>query len=181
MFQPAISGHDIYVPGVGGTVFRVDKDTGESEGRVNPFSSIDPNRYVAGGLAVAPDGAVIYNVIGLDSQLASTGAWLVHVEPEGGASRVDFATLVPDAPAAGGACQVAFPSDQRPWPPSPTAVPPTVPCGPQRPGINAIPAIAPDGTIYTVSRAHVADRYGVSRRRSIPISRRPGARRCAAS
>ena len=34
-------------------------------GRVNPFGDIDPNRYVAGGLAVAPDGAVLYDVLGL--------------------------------------------------------------------------------------------------------------------
>jgi hypothetical protein len=162
VFQPAISGHDIYVPGLGGTVFRVDKDTGISEGRVNPFTGLDPNRYVAGGLAVAPDGAVIYNVIGLPSsepRLSTTGAWLVRVEHEGAASRVDFATLVSGAPAADDPCQVSFSPDLRPWPPSPTAVPPTVPCGAQRPGINVIPAIAPDGTIYTLSRAHVVDRY----------------------
>src|SRR5438093_8469193 len=32
-------------------------------------------------------------------------------------------------------------------------------CGSQRPGINVAPAIAPDGTIYTVSRAHLRTRY----------------------
>ena len=161
VFQPAISGHDIYVPGLGGTVFRVDKDTGRSEGRVNPFTSVDPDRYVAGGLAVAPDGAVVYNVLGIDAAdpRAADGAWLVRVEPEGGASRVDFSALVPGAPAPDAPCQVSFPGDQRPWPPTPAAVAPTIPCGPQRPGINGVPAIAPDGTIYTVSRAHFADRY----------------------
>jgi outer membrane protein assembly factor BamB len=29
----------------------------------------------------------------------------------------------------------------------------------QRPGLNTVPAIAPDGTIYTLSRAHFNDRY----------------------
>src|SRR5206468_12029728 len=42
----------------------------------------------------------------------------------------------------------------------PDAVVPTGPCGTQRPGINVAPAIAPDGTIYTVSRAHFRTRYG---------------------
>ena len=105
---------------------------------------------------------MLYNVIGLgaDPGIEPTGAWLVRVEPEGGATRVDFATLVPDAPAPDDACnQFSFRADERPWPPSPTAVPPSTPCGPQRPGINVIPAIAPDGTIYTLSRAHHADRY----------------------
>jgi hypothetical protein len=33
-------------------------------------------------------------------------------------------------------------------------------CGAQRPGLNVAPAVAPDGTIFTVSRAHLADRHG---------------------
>jgi hypothetical protein len=161
VFQPAISGHDLYVPGLGGTVFRVNTATGESEARVNPFSSIDPNRYVAGGLAVAPDGAVIYNVLGLDTSdpIGTTGGWLVRVEPEGGATRVDYAALVSGAPGASENCESAFSRDQLPWPPSPNATPPTIPCGAQRPGINTVPAIGPDGTIYTLSRAHFSDRY----------------------
>jgi len=162
VFQPALSGHDLYVPGLGGTVFRVNTDNGESEARVNPFSTIDPDRYVAGGLAVAPDGAVIYNVLGLDTSdpIGTTGGWLVRVEPEGAATRVDYAALVSGAPSESADCESAFSRDQRPWPPSPSAEPPTIPCGAQRPGINTVPAIAPDGTIYTLSRAHFNDRYG---------------------
>lgn len=160
VFQPAISGHDIYVPGLGGTVFRVDTATGVSEGRVNPFATVDPNVFVAGGLAVAPDGAVIYDTVTLSgAEHSATGAWLVRVEPEGGASRVDFATLVPGAPAATDPCEGSFSRDERPWPPTPTSVPRSFPCGSQRPGINAVPAIAPDGTIYTLSRANFIDRY----------------------
>jgi hypothetical protein len=162
VFRPAISGHDIYSPGLGGTVFRVARETGISEGRVNPFANLDPTRYVAGGLAVAPDGDVLYNAIDLPANPEDDveGAWLVHVEHEGGATRVPFSDLVPGAPDADDPCESTFTPDQRPWPPSPTAVAPTIPCGSQRPGINVVPAIAPDGTIYTVSRAHRADRYG---------------------
>jgi hypothetical protein len=161
VFQPAISGHDLYVPGLGGTVFRVDASNGISEERVNPFSSVDPNRYVAGGLAVAPDGAVIYNVIALSgtNPIGTTGGWLVRVEPEAEATRVAYAALVPGAPSQDDACEGVFARDDRPWPPSPTATPPSFPCGAQRPGINGVPAIAPDGTIYTLSRAHFNDRY----------------------
>jgi outer membrane protein assembly factor BamB len=46
-----------------------------------------------------------------------------------------------------------------PWPPSPSAQPPLIACGGQRPGLNIAPAIGLDGTIYTGSRAHRADRY----------------------
>ena len=33
-----------------------------------------------------------------------------------------------------------------PWPPSPDAVPSNAPCGSQRPGVNVVPAIAPEHT-----------------------------------
>src|SRR5262249_5623475 len=143
VFQPAISGHDLYVPGLGGTVFRVNTATGQSEARVNPFPSVDPGRYVAGGLAVAPDGALIYNVLAISGSnpVQSDGSWLVRVEPEGGATRVDYATLVPGAPAANDSCEGEFGEGDLPWPPTPTAMPPSFPCGAQRPGINSVPAI----------------------------------------
>jgi len=44
--------------------------------------------------------------------------------------------------------------------PKPTAIPPTVTCGLQRAAINIAPAIGPDGTIYSVTRAHFISRYG---------------------
>jgi hypothetical protein len=160
MFQPALSGDAIWVPGLGGTVIRVSKETGAAAGRINPFPNVDPSRYVAGGLAVGPDGSVVYDVLTpIDDFNPTAQGWLVRIAPGGAVSLADFATLVPQAPAATDPCQLSFASSQRPWPPSPDAVPPTFPCGPQRPGINVVPAIAPDGTIYTMSRANNADRY----------------------
>ena len=163
VFQAALSGDSIYVPGLGGTVHRVSKDTGAEIERLNPFPNLDPRRYVAGGLAVAPDGSVVYDAVAYDAAdptQAILGAWLVRVSAGGHTALADFQTLIPGAPGAGDACQQSFASNQRPWPPSNTATPPTTPCGAQRPGTNVVPAIAPDGTIYTVSRAHGADRYG---------------------
>ncbi len=163
VFLPALAGDSIYVPGLGGTVHRVSKATGLSRGRINPFADVDPARYVAGGLAVAPDGGIVYTAIGLsvpDPGSDATGAWLVRIAPGGtGLSKIDFGSLVAGAPAPQDSCQMSFPRSERPWPPSPTAVPPSAPCGSQRPGINVVPAIAPDGTIYTLSRAHANDRY----------------------
>jgi outer membrane protein assembly factor BamB len=37
---------------------------------------------------------------------------------------------------------------------------PPIPCGSLRAGLNIAPAIADDGTIYTVARAHLAARWG---------------------
>ncbi len=160
VFEPALSGDDVWIPGLGGTVFRVSRETGALRTRVNPFPSMDTGLYVAGGLAVAPDGSIVYDVFEPVNDFNPLAhGWLVRVAPDGTPGKVDFAALVPQAPAATDACQIAFASSQRPWPPSPSAVPPTVACGPQRPGINVVPAIAPDGTIYTMSRADNADRY----------------------
>ena len=84
----------------------------------------------------------------------------MKVTPADAASIATYASLVPGAPAAGAVnCAGTFfdlvpPRPAFPWPPYSTAVPPTEPCGSQRPGVNVAPAIAADGTIYTVSRAH---------------------------
>ncbi len=161
VFLPALAGDSVYVPGLGGTVHRVSRATGIASARINPFAAVDPSVYVAGGLAAAPDGGILYDAVGLaaDPLEPITGAWLVRIAPGGAASAADFATLVPGAPAATDLCQGTFIPDQRPWPPAPDAVPPSAPCGAQRPGINVVPAVAPDGTIYTLSRAHANSRY----------------------
>jgi len=44
--------------------------------------------------------------------------------------KASFTDLVPDAPTS---CIGTFSLDQLPWPPSPTAVPPSEPCGAKRP------------------------------------------------
>ncbi len=103
---PAISGHDVYVPGLGGTVHRVATETGISEGRINPFTNVDPTRYVAGGLGVAPDGSIVYNVIDLPTSEEADveGAWLVKVGHESDEpSRVSYSTLVPGGAVGVGA------------------------------------------------------------------------------
>jgi outer membrane protein assembly factor BamB len=162
VFQPALAGGFVYVPGAGGSVFRLDRSTGNRIARVSPFGTVDPVTFVAGGLAADAFGNVFYNAIRLKPQNPwdsdVVGAWLVRVGAGGSATLVAFSTLVPDAPAASAQCENTFTQDL-PWPPSPTAVPPTAPCGSQRPGLNAVPAVSPEGTVYTVSRAHRNGRY----------------------
>jgi hypothetical protein len=166
VFQPALANGHIYLPGAGGSVFELDKTTGDLVAHVDPFSG-DRSTYVAGPLTADPQGNGLYNAIRLDPAAADPwqadvlGAWLVKVTPGGVAARVDYAALVSTAPAADATtCQLQFSTADLPWPPSPDAVAPTGTCGAQRPGVNVAPAVAPDGTIYTVSRAHFADRHG---------------------
>jgi hypothetical protein len=47
-----------------------------------------------------------------------------------------------------------------PWPPAVDAVAPGSACGSQRPALNAAPAVAADGTVYVISRAHLNAAYG---------------------
>lgn len=169
VFHPALANGDVYVPGAGGTVWKVNESTGQSVSHINPFSGmpITPaNTYVSGPLTADDNGNIYYNVIELNpngnpwSQNDVAGAWLVKILPNDSTATVTFAVLVPNAPpgnsthCAGTFFNLDDNGRSLPWPPSPIAMPPTERCGSQRPGVNVAPAVAPDGTVYTVSVAH---------------------------
>ncbi len=164
----------IYVPGAGGTVWKITQATGSWVTHIDPFSGMNgvtsADTYVAGPLTADSAGNIYYNVIELANPSAGDpwqtdiqGAWLVKITPGDVASVLPFSALVPAAPAGTATtCPGQFgSSNSLPWPPSnvvgTTQQPPTVLCGSQRPGLNIAPAVAPDGTIYTVSRAHFDD------------------------
>lgn len=173
MFQPALAGGFLYLPGGGGTVLQVNAGNGTLRRRINPFGTVrHDNAYVTGGITTDRQGNVYYNVIELDPAApwtADARGWLVKARANGKAAMVSYSSLVPDAPAADSLCYLTFnaasPQPDRPWPPPPSAGggparPPQVPCLSQRPGVNVTPAVAPNGIIYTVSRAHSAPNYG---------------------
>ena len=172
MFQPALSAKLVYVPGAGGTIYKLDKRKGRVEARINPFgTTIDPDTYVAGGLTIDASGNVYYNVLRLDPVIPVLGdaeGWLVKVSRRDEVSMVAYRNLIPGAPAADDLCFLTFASlgvqPARPWPPPPNpdgsqALPPLARCSSQRPAVNVTPAIGPDGTIFTVSRAHRLGSY----------------------
>jgi hypothetical protein len=162
VFHAALAGAYLVVPGAGGAVHVVARADGSLVDTVNPFderAAPDPSTFVAGPLTVASDGSVYYDALSLDPDHPWTAdvaaAWLVRIAPDGTPSKVPFSKLVPDAPT-GAACSGVFTKAELPWPPSTTAKPPLVLCGSPRPGLNVAPAVAPDGTVYTVARAHFA-------------------------
>ena len=164
VYHPVLAGNFIYIPEAGGTVAKVNTNNGSVAATINPFGATkDMNIFVAGPLSADKNGNVYYNAIKLSSGRPwdddVVDSWLVKIASNGTASKVRFATLTPDAPAGTDQCIVGFPNSQLPWPPSPNAAPPTDFCGSQRPGINVAPAIASNGTIYTVSRGHFVTRY----------------------
>jgi hypothetical protein len=163
VFHPALGNGYLYVPGAAGTIWKVDKANGKSVSRINPFGkSMDPaTTFVSGPLTPDEKGRVYYNVIQLNikgnpwNKNDVVNAWLVKVMPDDEASTVTYAKLVRDAPPGDSKkCPGVFTNQRLPWPPSPHAIPPTQLCGSQRPPVNLAPAVAPDGTIYTVSGAH---------------------------
>jgi hypothetical protein len=168
VFHPVDANNFIYVPGAGGSVWKIDKTAGTATSHIMPtFSGLNTNNatpFVAGPLTADASGNIYYNVIALANQGApwdvedAAGAWLVKIAPSDAATTASFASLVPGAPAGGAvACPDHFHtnSDPLPWPPTLAATPGQTVCGSQRPGINIAPAVAADGTIYTVSRAHL--------------------------
>ena len=170
VFHSALSGDFIYVPGAGGTLFKIDRESGKVRARVNPFgTTIDPNTYVAGPISVDARGNVYYNALTLAPSRPQfsdpQGSWLVKVSPHGTSTTVAYTTLVPDGPKPTDACTIGYDPSIYPGPlpplnPDGSVVPPaTFRCGSQRPNLNIAPAIAPDGTIYVVSRAHINGSY----------------------
>ncbi len=174
VYHAALANGFIYDPGGFGTIFKLDKATGSVVARINPFDSLDSNTFTVSPLTADTDGNIYYNVVRItggtvtDSFYArdAVASWLVKVAPNDTVTKVSYDALLRSAtiigepvPAQTDQCKVQFPRSQLPWPPSPDAVPPTTRCGSQRAALNVAPAIAPDRTIYTVSRGHFVTRY----------------------
>jgi outer membrane protein assembly factor BamB len=168
VFHAVLEGNFVYVPGFGGGVIKLNRLDGSIVTRINPFpagNGSSANVFVAGPLVADSAGNIYYNAIQLDLSAGlpfSTdvrGGWLVKITPDDRAAVATFASLTVGAPRPSDQCLNGFTVNQLPWPPAPNATPNSSACGSQRPGINVAPAVAPDGSIYTVSRAHFNSSY----------------------
>ena len=174
VYHAVLANGFLYDPGAGGTIFKINKSNGSVVKRINPFgSTVNPNTFTASPLSTDGNGNIFYNVIQVTQNNPTgwlsddvVGSWLVKVAPDDSVSMVSYRTLLSQAvingeavPAANGRCNVQFSGKFLPWPPQPNSNPPTTACGSQRAAMNKAPAIAPDGTIYTVSKAHLVTRY----------------------
>ena len=166
VYHAVLANGFVYDPGAGGTIFKLDKATGAAITRINPFGTlIDAHTYTVSPISVDAAGNLYYNVLKLKDngsfyQNDAVDSWLVKVAPDDSIQTVSYTGLNPRAPAPTDLCYNVFGESQLPWPPSPDAIPGQVTCGLQRVAINIAPAIAPDGTIYSVTRAHFISRHG---------------------
>jgi outer membrane protein assembly factor BamB len=160
VFHAALVGDYVYLPAFGGSIAKVAKSDGHLVARIKPFgSTLDPDTYVTGPLTADAAGNVYYNALKLDHDnpwdVNPPASYLVKVSPNGSTRTATIASLTQGAPGAGDPCRGVFRLADLPWPPSPDAVPNPVICGVQRVPVNSAPAIAPDGTIYIVTTAHL--------------------------
>jgi outer membrane protein assembly factor BamB len=175
VFHGVLANGYVYVPGAGGTIFKLRTSDGSVVSRINPFPTLDPTIIVAGVLSADSAGNIYYNAIQQFNR--GTGgsfyahdivdSWLVKVSAQDVTAKVSYSVLTAataanslPAPQPRDDCLGVFDVKQLPWPPSPDAVPPSFACGHMRPALNAAPAIAPDGTIYTVTRLQLGDGTG---------------------
>lgn len=164
VFHAALGNAVVYLPGASGSVIVLNKANGAFIQRFAPFGT-DPNTYESGPITVDAGGNLYYNAIQVVTTNGfygndATNSWLVKITPAGVVTTAAYQSLTSsEAPSSDSQCVTSFATSQLPWPPSTTATPQTITCGSQRAGLNVSPAVAPDGTIYTVSRAHFNDRY----------------------
>jgi hypothetical protein len=167
VFHGVSAGGFLYVPGAGGRVYKLDKGAGTLLNTISPFGAVDPNTFVASPLSADDSGNVYYNALKMTDTNALVDSWLVRIGSDDSVSTARYTDLISDAPTT---CVTQFSYALTPLPPGPPGTGPTAaadpnrlpasaPCGAQRPGVNVTPAIAPDGTIYTASRAHRNSRY----------------------
>ena len=177
VYHAVLTRSAIWVPGFGGSVFKLGRSSGAGP-QINPFvGDLDPNKYTVGPLSADSSGNIYYNVMQLDGTakdpwvIDTPNSWLVKVTAAGAATAVPWASLLPATdtegnpiPSGTSPCNFRYSTLNLPWPVlnadgSPAPVP-QITCGSQRPPVNTAPAIGPDGTIFDISRAALDDYYG---------------------
>lgn len=172
VYHAVLANGFLYDPGVGGSIFKVNKNDGSVLKRIVPASfltpdgTLDAHTFTVSPLTADLNGNIYYNVLKLQStgnfyHTDAVDSWLVKVEPNDSIHFESYTTLLRGrVPAATDPCYGTFSTTVLPWPPAADAIPGQITCGLERVALNIAPAIATDGTIYSVTRAHFISRYG---------------------
>src|SRR5262245_15008048 len=93
VFHPALANGALYVPGKGGTLWKVNKSTGNGT-RINPFSNMSNDRFVTSPLTVDSQGRILYTVVQLQNNTPDwfaeniVDAFLVRVSADDSTEKV---------------------------------------------------------------------------------------------
>ena len=104
VYHAAMTASAVFVPGGGGSVVQLDRNTGAEVRRFTTLGAQDPNAYVAGPLTIDAAGNVLFNVVKLDHTRPWSsdiqGAWLVRARPaDGGVQAASYPlSLLTSAP-----------------------------------------------------------------------------------
>src|SRR5262249_19187285 len=102
VFHAVLANGSVYVPGAGGTLFRLDEISGAAQNRINPFGAkVDPSIVVAGAPSVDASGNVYYNAIQQFNNGSGASfyrhdivdSWLVKVAPDDSVATVSYSIL----------------------------------------------------------------------------------------
>src|SRR5215831_3174262 len=128
VFHAALTSDAVWVPGAGGTVFKLSIGSGAVLGRFNPFgTAIDPNIFVSSPITVDAQGNVYYNVLKLNitnnpatndpwslgpnfdgtNVIDIPDAWLVKISSAGAINKVSYKSLT-FSPPAPSTCYATF-------------------------------------------------------------------------
>jgi hypothetical protein len=132
VYHAVLANGFVYDPGLGGTIFKLNKSDGSVVTRINPFDTIDVNTFTAGPLSADRGGNVYYNVLRLATGGQFYGkdaidSWLVRVAPDDSIRIVSYSNLNPTAPKPTDLCLSTFGTSELPWPPAADAVPGSIP------------------------------------------------------
>jgi hypothetical protein len=169
LFQPAIYGDFIYIPEANGRVAKVRRTDGvrvhlyDNPDGLDGFPQFDYR--VSSPITAAPNGDIFYSAISTDPAAPTVirDSWYLKGKNDGAGSLQLWPVRFNVSPPAGG-CQGTFrdsvPVPALPWPPSPTATAPTIPCGPPMPALNSAPVVSSSGdTVYLVTRFSGAENH----------------------
>src|SRR4029453_9281659 len=100
VYHAVLANGFVYDPGLGGTIFKLNKATGAVVTRINPFGVINPDIFTVSPLTADAAGNVYYNVLQVQSggnrflSKDAVDSWLVKVAPDDSVQHVSYTTLL---------------------------------------------------------------------------------------
>src|SRR5438034_540689 len=155
VFPAALAGDFVYVPGAGGTVYKLNKSDGSVAAQYNPFDpGLANGMFLTGPITADSSGNIYFDTIKLNMSNPwgndVSNSWLVKITASGAISLAQFKNIMVGELGPNDPCEVGL-STPPPWPPTPTSVAPdtnSLPSGRVLDDSTSSPVVAPDGSVF---------------------------------